>query len=356
LVWAQSPEERVDVFNRVVPRFSRVGIICVGLLITTGVLLTVRQLPDLSAFLTTDYGRTLGIKLLLLLPLLLLAAANLLYIRPRLGRLARHAGRPLELARRLTGRFRQLVRWETGVAVVILVVAAILTSLAPASSSAGGKPLLFQDQAGPYQVKLTVSPGQVGVNNFAVDVQTGNGMAVTDLHSITLIFSFLEQDLGDSFLEIREGTNGHYTASGSNLSVVGPWQVEVQVQPVGEEPLSTAFRLDVPDTTGAVERGAKNVRNPIPPTQDSIERGRALFQTNCVACHGQSGRGDGPAAATLLVKPADLTEHAQLHPDADLFEWISNGKNQAMPAFSGKLSENERWHIINFIRRGLTKQ
>lgn len=43
----------------------------------------------------------------------------------------------------------------------------------------------------------------------------------------------------------------------------------------------------------------------VPPAPDLS--GRALFQDNCVACHGAEGRGDGPAAAGLDRRPADLT-------------------------------------------------
>lgn len=35
--------------------------------------------------------------------------------------------------------------------------------------------------------------------------------------------------------------------------------------------------------------------------------GRAVYQEFCVACHGVGGKGDGPAAAGLARKPADLT-------------------------------------------------
>lgn len=35
--------------------------------------------------------------------------------------------------------------------------------------------------------------------------------------------------------------------------------------------------------------------------------GRALYQDHCLACHGATGRGDGPAAAALDHPPADLT-------------------------------------------------
>ena len=35
--------------------------------------------------------------------------------------------------------------------------------------------------------------------------------------------------------------------------------------------------------------------------------GRAIFAENCVQCHGVSGRGDGPFAASMSPRPADLT-------------------------------------------------
>jgi len=41
--------------------------------------------------------------------------------------------------------------------------------------------------------------------------------------------------------------------------------------------------------------------------QDQRVAGRALFDQYCVSCHGADGRGDGPAAAGLAKRPADLT-------------------------------------------------
>ena len=39
----------------------------------------------------------------------------------------------------------------------------------------------------------------------------------------------------------------------------------------------------------------------------AIERGRTLFEQHCASCHGKSGRGDGPTAATIARKPTNLT-------------------------------------------------
>lgn len=91
--------------------------------------------------------------------------------------------------------------------------------------------------------------------------------------------------------------------------------------------------------------------NPVAATEDSIGAGRALFQQNCVVCHGPEGRGDGPQAAELNPRPADLRQHLPLHTDPQFFAFISNGvAGTAMPAWREQFSETEIWNIINFLR------
>jgi copper transport protein len=92
--------------------------------------------------------------------------------------------------------------------------------------------------------------------------------------------------------------------------------------------------------------------NPIYPDQDSISRGRALFQQNCAACHGQNGV--PPGGLALNPYPLDLTVHAPLHPDGQLFQFISKGvPGSAMRAWSqgpGNFSDDQIWHLVNFLR------
>ena len=44
---------------------------------------------------------------------------------------------------------------------------------------------------------------------------------------------------------------------------------------------------------------------------DDSSSGKAAYESNCAACHGQSGKGDGPAGAELRTKPSDLTSIAK---------------------------------------------
>lgn len=99
-----------------------------------------------------------------------------------------------------------------------------------------------------------------------------------------------------------------------------------------------------------VPKQAADVQNPIPSDAASISMGRTLYKTQCSPCHGDKGKGDGPAAAALTPKPADHTSAAlQAESDGSLFYKISEGR-KPMPAFKNTLKDNQRWALINYIR------
>ena len=89
---------------------------------------------------------------------------------------------------------------------------------------------------------------------------------------------------------------------------------------------------------------------------DAIVSGGVLFGQNCAVCHGAGGAGDGPAAHGLAVPPANLTAgHVLEHTDGEMFGWLTSGIRtpegaQVMPAFGGRLSEEQRWALIDYVR------
>jgi len=94
---------------------------------------------------------------------------------------------------------------------------------------------------------------------------------------------------------------------------------------------------------------AKNVKNPVAKSDKVIADAKKIAETNCAACHGAKGGGDGPAAAALPVKPANWTSAAvQGESDGEIFWKISNGRGP-MPPWK-HLAEKDRWGLVHYIR------
>ena len=68
-------------------------------------------------------------------------------------------------------------------------------------------------------------------------------------------------------------------------------------------------------------------------------------------CHGKSFEGDGPAVAMFQKKPPDLSsqEARERLTDGEIFYKITVGKSP-MPSMESKLSEDERWKVVHYVR------
>ena len=89
--------------------------------------------------------------------------------------------------------------------------------------------------------------------------------------------------------------------------------------------------------------------NPVPPDTTSLEQGAKLFRTYCASCHGEQGRGDGPAGAGMAPRPPDLVHASSHHRDGELAWKIATGR-PPMPAWKGVLTETQIWHVVNYIK------
>ncbi len=98
-----------------------------------------------------------------------------------------------------------------------------------------------------------------------------------------------------------------------------------------------------------VPKEAVEQRNPVPSTPESVRQGKDLFQKHCVLCHGQSGHGDGPAAAGLKTKPPNLVEAGAHDPEGELAWKIETGR-APMPGWKGTLTQNQIWDVVSYIQ------
>ena len=62
-------------------------------------------------------------------------------------------------------------------------------------------------------------------------------------------------------------------------------------------------------------------------TPAMIEQGRGIYKVNCAPCHGENGKGDGPAAGVLKPAPRDHTDRTYMSAltDEDLAKVIQMG-------------------------------
>ena len=77
-----------------------------------------------------------------------------------------------------------------------------------------------------------------------------------------------------------------------------------------------------------------------------LAAGKALFEANCMECHGAGALGDGPLAASLPVDPPSILEHLGHHSENQLVQLIRSGVPPGMPP--APLSEDEVRQVIAY--------
>ena len=91
--------------------------------------------------------------------------------------------------------------------------------------------------------------------------------------------------------------------------------------------------------------------NPVSKTPEALEEGAALYKKNCLMCHGEGLKGDGPATQFIKPAPRDISspEAKARMTDGEIFYKITVGK-RPMPPMNRKLSEEERWKVVHYVR------
>jgi copper transport protein len=423
------PELKTWLNLSLILNFSAVAALSVGLLIFSGAYLAGQHVGNWTALVGTAYGLVLLAKLAAALVAFILAAINLLVIKPRLDA-AYDVPDSLQAAQ-TRRRFRAVVAVEAVLALVILAAAGLLSDLqrgvdAPLLADAPGQ-MTTSAPADDLTVELMIEPALVGQNRFEVTVLDAQGNPVVNSEEVLFRFTFLGQSLGSEEATAESLGDGRYLLEGSYISLIGSWQVEVSVRRPGQFDAFAPYRLEAGlggeirpleqrtpllqiiahwmtlasgGGTGlllmlaaliwvaAAARAAQTtwqlapmlllaivafgvganqmvnfftneytpatfLNNPILPDAESISIGEFYYQQQCAVCHGEGGRGDGPAGLALSPRPADFGDgHLNIHPDGDLYYWIRNGiDGTAMPAFGEQLSSEDTWHLVNYLRR-----
>jgi len=314
LLWLSHVEQawHEAVFKTVTRRFSALGFVSVTVLIATGAYNAWTLVGAVPPLVGTTYGQLLLIKLALLLPLVALAAVNLLKLKPRIVAL----GAELSAARiaELLHRLKRNVTWEATLGTGILIVVGMMSVTPPARHVQPEWPFTFRWFWNTASVSAKIR------------AQLSDAYWLAGAGAIGFVCAFI--------LRRRP----RYRLLGVSLAALG----------YGGWIYHTAIAIDAYPTT--------YLRPSVPYNVISVANGAHFYQEACATCHGVGGYGDGPNGKGFKPRPADLTaKHSADHTAGDLFWWLTNGVRKdglltPMPGFGASLEEEERWDMINYLR------
>ncbi|HEX7597615.1 MAG TPA: c-type cytochrome, partial [Polyangia bacterium] len=83
-----------------------------------------------------------------------------------------------------------------------------------------------------------------------------------------------------------------------------------------------------------------------------LQQGQTVYTGQCASCHGATGRGDGPQAASAGARSPDWSDESRLaqRSATDLYNLTTNGVAPGMPAYASSLSDDQRWAVSAYIR------
>ena len=95
-------------------------------------------------------------------------------------------------------------------------------------------------------------------------------------------------------------------------------------------------------------RAGRELTNPYRATPQILEEGKGLFQTYCMVCHGEQGKGDGPISGKIPPPPSYVSDRLMQFPPGRIFHVVTMGAGK-MHSYAAQLSPDERWKIVTYV-------
>ncbi|SCY45248.1 putative copper resistance protein D [Nitrosospira sp. Nl5] len=305
----QSREEAVQAGAQALRRFSVMALPVMLAVIATGIIITDRMVDtSYGALVATEYGWLLNAKIALLGVVLIIAARARSTWLPLLGMPAPDTASDNGAA--AGAKLRKWVSFEFVLALGIVLLATIVANTVPA------KHAIIQNWPYSFRFSLAATWGEPSV---MIRVWLGVALLVLSTGAVALG-------------RVRQWDKKRRLGIPAVLALLA---LAVGLPPLAIDAYPETYR-----------------RTPVPFDTISIANGSALFAENCVACHGLQGKGNGVLAKSFAKPPVDmLTEpHTAKHTAGDFFHWLTYGiPDTGMPTFADKLSEEDRWDVVNFL-------
>ena len=218
--------DRATMVAPVVARFSDAAVLAVATIVVTGVVRSWFEVKSLGALLDSGYGLTLVAKVGVFVPLVVLGLVNRRWTKPRLEAAAR-GGSPVGAP---VAQLRRVVRAEVALGVVVVGLAALLTTLPPARVAAGaGGPFTATVPLGDDNLAVLVDPNRVGLNEVHLTLTSPQGEPVR-ARSMTVEFALPAEEIGPLTAPGQRLGRGHFVIQGRQLSIEGNWRLTIRAR------------------------------------------------------------------------------------------------------------------------------
>jgi copper transport protein len=221
----------------ILARFGRLAVICVGLVVATGLYSAGREVASASALGQSLYGRTLIAKSALVALVLLVGGLNAVMVRPKLMRpLGQALRRPEGWIPLSPSRLRSLVAAEAAIGVAVLLAAGLLGAAPPARTTSQGKAepvaTALTRSTGDLLVTLSVRPNRPGENVFAVQAASSRRPQPAEITGASLRFTSPrgEPPAGAALEPVDPG---RFRLGGGYLVRPGSWRIAVTIRRAG---------------------------------------------------------------------------------------------------------------------------
>ena len=262
-----SPLEGVRSLVSILPHYAALAITGMFILLVTGPFTATIHMNTFDQLTTTEYGRTLIVKSVLVGALLVISAIHIGLLRPRLTKdyknylsivhieqrqaitipegdekaiqpILQESSKHLEAnierqARRLTG----LLQWEPLLGIAILICTGLLSVLAgtlqPVTTNQAQLPQVktftttIKTSDKQFSLTLTVSPDRSGPNTFTIAIFDSHGVKTTHV-SVSIYATMLEMDMGTTPIKLQPDAKGNFSAL-ANLDMGGKWGLRVEI-------------------------------------------------------------------------------------------------------------------------------
>lgn len=220
-------------------RFGALAAISAAVLLVTGLYNTGQLVASIDALLVTSYGRSLIVKLGLVAIVAAIGLFNSATLHPRLaemiGRLLR---RPVDLKPRTPRRLSRTVWAEAAFAMLVLLMAAMLTSTPPARDPRFDPPI--EEPAAPrltstvndLLMTLSIKPNRPGQNFILLDVFNTRRPAPAPFDKVSIRLRAPGDQVGVAVIAEPIG-EGHYQVVGGYINADGQWQIAATVSRPG---------------------------------------------------------------------------------------------------------------------------